>query len=90
MSNERTLTKKVRVLFVCLITLSEFCMLVKEIVILYSELRQEVRQMKQKDYHIYLDEQEYSQVIQSLITLKNKLNQRKWGSFFESKKLCEN
>ena len=32
-------------------------MLVKEIVILYSELRQEVRQMKQKDYHIYLDEQ---------------------------------
>ena len=48
-------------------------MLVKEIVILYSELRQEVRQMKQKDYHIYLDEQEYSQVIQSLITLKNKL-----------------
>ena len=29
--------------------------------------------MKQKDYHIYLDEQEYSQVIQSLITLKNKL-----------------
>lgn len=29
--------------------------------------------MKQKDYHIYLDEQEYSQVIQSLITLKNDL-----------------
>ena len=27
-------------------------MLVKEIVILYSELRQEVRQMKQKDYPI--------------------------------------
>lgn len=29
--------------------------------------------MKQKDYHIYLDEQEYSQVIQSLVTLKNNL-----------------
>ena len=29
--------------------------------------------MKQKDYHIYLDEQEYFQVIQSLITLKNDL-----------------
>ena len=29
--------------------------------------------MKRKDYHIYLDEQEYSQVIQSLITLKNNL-----------------
>lgn len=29
--------------------------------------------MKQKDYHIYLDEQEYSQVIQSLIALKNDL-----------------
>ena len=29
--------------------------------------------MKQKDYYIYLDEQEYSQVIQSLITLKNDL-----------------
>ena len=29
--------------------------------------------MKQKDYHIYLDEQEYFQVIQSLITLKNNL-----------------
>ena len=29
--------------------------------------------MKQKDYHIYLDEQEYSQVIQFLITLKNDL-----------------
>ena len=29
--------------------------------------------MKRKDYHIYLDEQEYSQVIQSLITLKNDL-----------------
>ena len=36
-------------------------------------LRQEVRQMKRKDYHIYLDEQEYSQVIQSLIALKNDL-----------------
>ena len=36
-------------------------------------LRQEVRQMKRKDYHIYLDEQEYSQVIQSLVTLKNNL-----------------
>ena len=36
-------------------------------------LRQEVRQMKQKDYYIYLDEQEYSQVIQSLIALKNDL-----------------
>ena len=29
--------------------------------------------MKQKDYYIYLDEQEYSQVIQSLIALKNDL-----------------
>lgn len=27
--------------------------------------------MKQKDYHIYLDEQERSQVIQSLVDLKN-------------------
>ena len=36
-------------------------------------LRPEVRQMKQKDYYIYLDEQEYSQVIQSLIALKNDL-----------------
>lgn len=29
--------------------------------------------MKQKDYHIYLDEQERSQVIQSLVALKNAL-----------------
>lgn len=29
--------------------------------------------MKQKDYHIYLNEQERSQVIQSLIALKNNL-----------------
>ena len=29
--------------------------------------------MKQKDYYIYLDEQEYYQVIQSLIALKNDL-----------------
>lgn len=29
--------------------------------------------MKQKDYHIYLSEQERSQVIQSLIDLKNSL-----------------
>ena len=29
--------------------------------------------MKRKDYHIYLDEQEYSQVIHSLIALKNDL-----------------
>ena len=29
--------------------------------------------MKQKDYYIYLDEQEYSQVLQSLIALKNDL-----------------
>lgn len=29
--------------------------------------------MKQKDYYIYLDEQEYSQVIQSLIALKDDL-----------------
>ena len=29
--------------------------------------------MKRKDYHIYLDEQEYSQVIQSLVTFKNNL-----------------
>ena len=29
--------------------------------------------MKRKDYHIYLDEREYSQVIQSLVTLKNNL-----------------
>ena len=50
-----------------------FCILVKQIAILYSKLRQEVRQMKRKDYHIYLDEQEYSQVIQSLIALKNDL-----------------
>ena len=57
--------------FVCRITLSgRFCILVKQIAILYSKLRQEVRQMKRKDYHIYLDEQEYSQVIQSLVTLK--------------------
>ena len=32
-----------------------------------------VRQMKQKDYHIYLDEQERWQIIQSLIDLKNAL-----------------
>ena len=50
-----------------------FFILVKQIAILYSKLRQEVRQMKRKDYHIYLDEQEYSQVIQSLVTLKNNL-----------------
>ena len=50
-----------------------FRILVKQIAILYSKLRQEVRQMKRKDYHIYLDEQEYSQVIQSLVTLKNNL-----------------
>lgn len=44
-------------------------------------LRQEVRQMKQKDYYIYLDEQEYSQVIQSLIALKNDLiAQGRYGS----------
>ena len=29
--------------------------------------------MKQKDYYIYVDEQEYSQVIQSLIALKDDL-----------------
>lgn len=29
--------------------------------------------MKEKDYHIYLNEQERSQVIQTLITLKNSL-----------------
>lgn len=29
--------------------------------------------MKQKDYHAYSDKQEYSQVIQSLIALKNDL-----------------
>lgn len=29
--------------------------------------------MKQKDYHIYLDEQQRSQVIQSLVDLKNTL-----------------
>lgn len=29
--------------------------------------------MKQKDYHIYLDERERSKVIQSLIALKNSL-----------------
>lgn len=29
--------------------------------------------MKQKDYHIYLSEQERTQVIQSLIDLKNEL-----------------
>lgn len=29
--------------------------------------------MKQKDYHIYLSEQELSQVIQSLLDLKNNL-----------------
>lgn len=29
--------------------------------------------MKQKDYHIYLDEQERWQIIQSLIDLKNAL-----------------
>ena len=29
--------------------------------------------MKQKDYYIYLDEQEHSQVIQSLIALKDDL-----------------
>lgn len=40
---------------------------------LYIEDNQEVRQMKQKDYHIYLSEQERSQVIQSLIDLKNSL-----------------
>ena len=28
-----------------------FCILVKQIAILYSKLRQEVRQMKRKDYH---------------------------------------
>lgn len=29
-----------------------FCILVKQIAILYSKLRQEVRQMKRKDYHM--------------------------------------
>ena len=33
----------------------------------------EVQEMKEKDYHIYLTEQERSQVIQSLIDLKNSL-----------------
>ena len=33
----------------------------------------EVQEMKEKDYHIYLTEQERSQVIQSLIDLKNGL-----------------
>jgi uncharacterized protein (DUF2344 family) len=37
------------------------------------ESRTEVRKMKEKDYHIYLTEQERSQVIQSLIDLKNDL-----------------
>lgn len=32
--------------------------------------------MKQKDYHIYLTEQERSQVIQSLIDLKNNLTEQ--------------
>ena len=54
-------------------TFGSFCILVKQIAIVYSMLRQEVGQMKQKDYYIYLDEQEYSQVIQSLIALKNDL-----------------
>ena len=40
---------------------------------LYSDGSQEVWQMKQKDYHIYLNEQERWQVIQSLIELKNAL-----------------
>lgn len=40
---------------------------------LYSSGGQEVCQMRQKDYHIYLDEQERCQVIQSLIDLKNAL-----------------
>ena len=40
---------------------------------LYSDGSQEVWQMKQKDYHIYLDEQERWQIIQSLIGLKNAL-----------------
>ena len=40
---------------------------------LYSDGSQEVWQMKQKDYHIYLDEQERWQIIQSLIDLKNAL-----------------
>ena len=40
---------------------------------LYSDGSQEVWQMKQKDYHIYLDEQERCQVIQALIDLKNAL-----------------
>ena len=50
-----------------------FRILVKQIAILYSKIRQEVQQMKRKDYHIYLDEEEYSQDIQSLVTLKNNL-----------------
>lgn len=40
---------------------------------LYSEDSQELRQMKQKDNPIYLDKQERSQVIQSLVDLKNTL-----------------
>ena len=40
---------------------------------LYSSVSQEVWHMKQKDYHIYLDEQERCQVIQALIDLKNAL-----------------
>lgn len=40
---------------------------------LYSDGSQEVWQMKQKDYHIYLNEQERWQIIQSLIELKNAL-----------------
>lgn len=77
MSNERTLMEKCQSpFFVCRITLSDaFAYLLSKLqsYIVYSKLRQEVRQMKRKDYHIYLDEQEYSQVIQSLVTLKNNL-----------------
>lgn len=40
---------------------------------MYIKTRMEVQEMKEKDYHIYLTEQERSQVIQSLIDLKNSL-----------------
>lgn len=40
---------------------------------LYSEDSQEVQRTKQEDYHIYLDEQEHYQVIQSLVDRKNTL-----------------
>lgn len=39
----------------------------------YSNVNQEVPKMKRTNYHVYLNEQERLQLIQSLIALKNNL-----------------